>query len=297
MKKQRDETLDILKGLAIVAVVGIHVIAHQKLTYPLVALDQVFRFCVPVFVAVSGFALARKYWDEINLIEYLQKRVWRILPLYFLWCGISIYFNESGYPLWEKILLGRADYHLYFVPMIIQLYLLFPILLFLVKKLAWPTLFVSLIWQVYLFNSYSSTYLSDQQQYVLFSSWIFYFILGMIMVKHKSRFGLILLGSGLIWTLQNTFSQIGKVDPIVVTRFTKLPILLYATGWILAGEYFKKLKVFAFLGQHSYLIYLAHVLVLKLYWGQISNWFVVVLGIGVSLLLASPPKLWAKAWK
>jgi surface polysaccharide O-acyltransferase-like enzyme len=58
-----------LKGLAILAVVILHILSNLPssfITDPnhlpvILAIDQIGRFCVPLFVAISGFGLMRKY--------------------------------------------------------------------------------------------------------------------------------------------------------------------------------------------------------------------------------------------
>ena len=57
-----------LKGLAILAVVVLHILSNipgKYITTPqilpwVLAIDQIARFCVPIFVAISGYGLFRK---------------------------------------------------------------------------------------------------------------------------------------------------------------------------------------------------------------------------------------------
>lgn len=58
-----------LKGIAILCVIGIHILSSIKTPifteglqrYFFITLDQLFRISVPLFVALSGFAFTRKY--------------------------------------------------------------------------------------------------------------------------------------------------------------------------------------------------------------------------------------------
>ncbi len=283
--ERRDE-IDILKALAIIGVVWIHIGAYLLFLYPfwspdwknLVILDQIWRFSVPLFVALSGYTLAARYKEtKINLAEFFQRRVLRVLPLYFLWAIVSFSLNQTGYPFWQAILLGRADYHLYFVPMIIQLYLLFPFLLWLIKRFPRLIVAVTLVWQVALFNRFGSGSWSDQEQYLFFGAWLWYFILGIYGATAKIRGGwlwLVALVGGLWWAVKDAFDLAQVRDLIIATRFTKLSILIFSTGAIgvglMWGKYLNFLprflkRLLVLVGRESYLIYLSHVLIVQLY--------------------------------
>lgn len=296
----------ILRTIALTSVVSLHVLASLKggpyttagYHQISIALDQLLRFCIPLFVALSGYGLMLKY-EKIPFSwgDFLKRRVFKLLPAYFLW-SLIFYIVFWLIPSWRptgtptsflpQLLLGRADYHLYFVPMIFQLYLLFPLLLTLVRKYGKLILSLAAIFQVgvYIFLSQRSgvfangqQLVTDQQQYLWSFSWIFYFVLGMFLPRihdwfshHQWRItGLLLLTSGswivaaasAIWTIGH------GVDPIVALRFTRLPLLAYGSlsvitlTW-LALEITKTPKVVSFLAARSYWLYLCHTLVLRI---------------------------------
>jgi len=89
-------------------------------------------FAVPAFVLISGMALFHNYGSvqDFNYREYLRKRVVQILIPYLLWSLFYYFFNgltAQGSFLYY-VLTGRASYHLWYIVVIFQLYLLFPIL-------------------------------------------------------------------------------------------------------------------------------------------------------------------------
>ncbi len=148
-KPERLVELDILRAVAIFGVILIHIIGSSFHFWDqgspawviFLTLDQLFRFSVPLFVFISGYTLYLKYKQNFKYFEFYLKRAARILPWYFFWSLIIyIYIHTTvakgfvDYPTWKLILLGKVDYHLYFVSMIFQLYLLFPVLLWLYKK-------------------------------------------------------------------------------------------------------------------------------------------------------------------
>lgn len=259
---------NLLKGFAILAVVAIHVtnvfIGHNLW---LTNWDQVLRFSVPLFTALSGLALAKKYLDQLEIKNFYQSRLLKLLPLYILWSAIYWLVTRQPFPF---------EYHLYFVPMIFQAYLLFPVILPLVKKFPWPALIISALLQILYFQHHGIPS-QDQSLYIWFAAWQFYFVLGIFLairpIRLISRIGLIAAIAGFIWSIRDTHAllETGK-NLIWATRFTRLPVLLYSTGVILwSVSHVRKTalpnlarRFVTFLGVHSYSIYLAHVLFIHL---------------------------------
>ena len=117
---------DLLKGLAIIAVVAIHSFSKTISSTPVnLFVDQLSRFAVPLFMALSGYGLTLSFSKNNNLIRFYVKRVWKILP-WFLAASVLIliyknYFERGtfdffNYHTWTMIMRGGAEYHLYFVP-------------------------------------------------------------------------------------------------------------------------------------------------------------------------------------
>lgn len=315
------KTTNLLRALAIIAVIVIHTAAAQtlflrqhSLAVPnhFLTLDLLVRFSVPLFVALSGFGLAKSFSEKWKagglpnpqrlpglLRDYFFRRVLRLLPWYFFWGAvIYLYINFIGQglstygsiPVWELFVFGRVDYHLYFVPMIFTLYLVFPLLWLLVKKFPKLTLLIAFLWQIRIYQQLNDTTLSDQQQYIQMASWLFYFVLGIFLASQGEtlrswqkklwlKLGIIILTvSSFIFLHQHTLRlREIDIDPIIFTRFTQIPVLFYSTGIILSGlaivpEIISRLSyspanlLTAFLvslGELSYLVYLNHTLVLR----------------------------------
>ncbi len=147
-------TSDLLRILAMAAVVVIHSGGQATRgwhpgadwsTSLAAVLDQVARFCVPVFVLLSGFGLVRRDQERIRrsgtavaepLWTFYAPRLLRTgLPLLvFSLAMLGLHLGESGlsaarfqaFP--RQVLTGSADYHLYFLPIIIGCYVAYPLL-------------------------------------------------------------------------------------------------------------------------------------------------------------------------
>ncbi|PWV95889.1 surface polysaccharide O-acyltransferase-like enzyme [Paenibacillus cellulosilyticus] len=149
-RKPRISELDTLRGAAFLAVVLQHAIAHY---FPLPATglgDGVLlgvlliasKFAVPLFVFMTGMSLFYSYDGEVPYLNFIRKRLKDIALPYLPWALLyAIEFqhvqllDSSG---WQKLGLmlftGKASYHLWYVVMVFQLYLIFPPLQRLVKR-------------------------------------------------------------------------------------------------------------------------------------------------------------------
>ncbi len=284
---------NLLRGLAIIAVVIIHFLAGFPGIYAtnfpnswlLVAIDQLSRFCVPLFVALSGFGFWAKYkTQKLSYLGFIKRQAFKLLPLYIVVSLLSYltfifipHWRVAGTPtsLLTQLLLGRADYHLYFVPMIFQFYLLFPLLRTFVQKFRWSSLIVSAVFQLWLYQLLSNPPIfltTDQQQYIWFFTWIFYFILGMHLggVTRSPKITTLITAIILISSSISLIKQ--GIDPIIALSFTRVPVFLYATTAVITLFAFiprlkpnKLTNILSSIGAASYPIYLFHTLILRLF--------------------------------
>lgn len=298
-----------LRGLAILAVVIIHTqgSVHGGFwlgspTWRLFTFtDQLSRMCVPLFVALSGYGFWQKYQGvELKPWEFIKRQAGKLLPLYLLASVIAygvlywLYYRHTSGPLpslWLQIASGEADYQMYFVPMIFQLYILFPWLRLLVERFRWSSLIIAGLFQGILYYLYSihglpgpiNNYLgSDQQEYVWFFTWIFYFILGMHLPdlitwfsSSLSRVWILTAVTILSWLTVSWMAMshiLGGLDPVEALRFTRVEMLFYATSMIVflfvvsyrTSDRLQSLfKPVTYLGNYSYPIYLFHTLALR----------------------------------
>lgn len=142
---ERIAALDVLRGLAIAAVVARHV-SWKMLTPetlataggPLVAAVHLASgYGVPLFVAVSTFSLVWRHGGPLGgpagYFRFLRSRAVRLLPAYLLWSIVSLAAHDTSLLLdpaavATTLLAGTADVQFYFVPMIFELFVLWPLL-------------------------------------------------------------------------------------------------------------------------------------------------------------------------
>jgi len=133
--------LDLLRILAAFSVVMLHSAAQFWYTLPITSTDwkiansydAVFRFGVPIFVMISG-ALFLQGEGEVNLKKLYSHNILRLVILYLLWSVLYGLFDCRGYEwsildkgdIFREIFAGR--YHLWYLPMIVGIYMLLPIL-------------------------------------------------------------------------------------------------------------------------------------------------------------------------
>lgn len=171
---QRIDSIEYIRGLAMLGVVGIHtgawMLSNPAANIHLFALLEIIsRFSVPIFFFVSSFSLFRQY--PVNLPfdtgRFYHRRLTRVLVPYVV--GSILYmlhysFLTGDWSIWFPILIyqfflfGMASYQLYFLVILLWFYLLMPIWRRWVRQiLQRPFLWLGLLLTAQIgFNYYSS---------------------------------------------------------------------------------------------------------------------------------------------
>jgi len=148
--------LDICRGIAILAVLFIHVSGHfltilhpAKSTQPpgwawdvLAVPNQCFQWAVPCFLMLSTLVNAQSLVRSPDMQRYASRRVQTALLPYLLWSGLYMAVNFALGTLHHlslghiaKLLLtGTAHLHLYFFVLVLELYALLPLLVPLFRR-------------------------------------------------------------------------------------------------------------------------------------------------------------------
>ncbi|MDY8045795.1 acyltransferase [Paenibacillus polymyxa] len=151
-QKERISEVALLRGLAFAAVVLQHSVAHYAVAQGARIEDGVLmtllllcsKFAVPVFVFITGMVLFYNYDGALKYGTFLRKRFMDIIVPYIIWSLLYELGNQlaqsGGYihPLdfFQKLLNGKSSYHLWYIVMIIQCYVLFPVFRYAVRHLS-----------------------------------------------------------------------------------------------------------------------------------------------------------------
>jgi surface polysaccharide O-acyltransferase-like enzyme len=145
----------LLRVLAILGVVMIHVsgltsskeqLRGTTVWWVAEVLNQASRFCVPLFVMVSG-ALVLRPGSKEPAAAFLRKRLDRLVPALVVWHVVYIVFtatvlgwSSSPNDVLTRVLAGRTYTALYFFWLVLGLYLLTPALRKVLDGLSQPAL-------------------------------------------------------------------------------------------------------------------------------------------------------------
>ena len=139
--QERIGLFDALKGVCIIGVVFIHA---AFLTPVSLDICRTLDFAVPFFFVSSGYLLSVRCRGTLALGGYYRKFFVRVLLIYILFVIGTRVFKGQDLTLRDillDILLGRTNYNYYFIPLILQFYILFPCLVRFKEKLDNPSVF------------------------------------------------------------------------------------------------------------------------------------------------------------
>jgi peptidoglycan/LPS O-acetylase OafA/YrhL len=303
-----------------------------NLTYfSLRTIEQYVIFSIPAFLFVSGYFIAVATGRRQSTISWklVGARIKTLIIPYIIWSVVMLlleFVQGRAFNPAEILLIlftGRATEAFYFVPLLIQLYILAPFLVLLAKK-NWKLLLLvafliefSIRGMGYLFTLGIDSPGLDQLA-VLTNAWffparIFWFVMGIVVGFHLKSFRealnrfrwalaavtIFLLILGIVeWEF-----LLQRSGEVWIAPYETMVDGFYALSFILAFLAFEELKLpfskrFENLGLKSYGIYLSHTLVIILaskivyrFAPQILGYqiifqpLLIFLGLGVPLVL------------
>lgn len=281
----RNQYFDFLRGIAIIMVVGIHTSADHLgfdswITQANTVLRQILNVAVPLFFAISGYFLAKKeltekesiykFWRHQIPKVYCPALIWG-LP----WLVLAIHKDENIYLqffLW--LCCGLSV--LYFVAVIIQMYLLLPVIKrissHLIVTYALILSFVSVVFITWV-RSFKGVDLPLIVYAGAFPLWIMFFVIGGALSRHKRTYNIIVLACFSVMALFLQFWESvylgdigGACYGIKISSFIfSIIIILLLLSRKVEDVYNNQscyLKSITWLGRNSFGIYLTHCLVI-----------------------------------
>ncbi len=287
---KRHSGLDLVRACSMLAVVMIHAsstFALQRSQFALRGLtpslfcNQATRFAVPLFFLLSGLSLGLGR-REPKLPGFWLGRLRRVGLPYLFWTLFYLFryhgLSLSAYApaaLGKALLWGSADSHLWFVAVLLQLYLLYPLLRLSMKHFEGLTLAFSLLLSLFctlvICVPLPLTGWWRGQLWRLFPTWLFYFVLGMAVTPERLErltafaerrdlpLALLTLAAALAYAWNAGDS--GDLDSIKPQLFLYTPLVFVSLLgiWHRLGKLPAAEKAVRFLSEKSMTVYFSHV--------------------------------------
>ena len=304
-----------IKGIAILLMLWHHLflntMAYGTLTH---SLAVVFKVCVALFLFASGYGLTKQYSQLEkpyfkNTIKFLLRRYANFfLSYWFCFVLVVVVGNVCGYSFSEAypagrntlkcVLLdvaGQMGYDSYLNPwwfnkMIIQLYLVFPVLFLIVrnKYLSWVGLALVVVVQLFAKSIPSNLFF-------VVEGGLPAFYLGMLCARcrllpesNDRKWRPLLLIAVLLVCIGLAVLHVMVVkDPyvaIMIRAFMALCIIIVYKSF---GN--QRVSVFEFVGKYATIMYLTHILFVKLFPGVIygAKYSVLIFVVLIAICLAA----------
>lgn len=182
----REDSVDTIRGFAMIAIVMIHIHSYFVFYHPndkivttfTLFLSNLSRFAVPSFIFISAMFLSKKegYW---------QSKIKNLLIPYFFASLFGYFLKYPSYSFSEFIkfiLLGKVFTPYYFVPLLIQFYILFYFFSDFLKRksLVWGLLLLSFLTNLASNLNLLDNYLPSEYLSISIFNYIFFFYLGLV---------------------------------------------------------------------------------------------------------------------
>jgi peptidoglycan/LPS O-acetylase OafA/YrhL len=279
-EKDRLVLFDFVKGISIIGIISLHA---TDFVPKMIFLKEFLWAAIPIFILVSGYLLAKRHPKGVNLKEYSKGIFFRILLIYAFFVLLdAIIFGRFSLLFFD--LISGQEGNLYFIPLIIQFYLIFPALIRFKERITGITsvLVVFLVTVCFWFLNDGlqiQSFNSNLFSLLFFGRFLIFFVFGIYLAgvsleKLKSRdlasifIGFVALNTGLFFVSNSWWSL---VYPIPVFF-----MLVLASRIISAFKLFFIQRTFAELGKHTLVIYLVHYTFLRaatFYFSGISGYF------------------------
>lgn len=289
--------IDNLRALATFSVIIVHVAGPLLVNFSQASpvynewwtgniYDSIVRYCVPVFVMLTGALLLG---SDIPLDVFLKRRFTRIIWPFVFWSAIYLiqgyvtteeFSYPGGIPNWiYQSFMAGVRYHMWFIFMIIGVYLFIPIInKWIIHATEKEIRYFLIIWLIFIVKGIPGLeFLQIKVELLYFSGYLGYAVLGYYLsvkdwpARKSVISGLFLFVAGVLITALGTYYrslQTGAFDGVYY-NYLSLNVLMAATGLFLvfkyAGQNNGALRhVISIISKHSYGIFLCHLLTLNL---------------------------------
>lgn len=286
-KRDKLFELDYIRVIACFAVIIVHITAtgvtgyiHGSLPHIIMLLiNRSFKFTTPIFIFLSGVTSFYSYRKkEFKYFPFIVKRLEKVLVAYFLWCIIYYetyirlgYFMRDINFFIENVKLGTMSYHLYFVIIIVQMYIVGPAFYKLLKN---SNNKIIILIVAAIITVLCAEYIRFENSDRLFLKYMFFYMLGIYVTLEYDKY-ILWIGKNKVYIsvgfviISAIYTLVSFYDLKVITYiwfiFSIFAVFfVYYVGLIMKKTLSKIYSFIKLFGQSSYYIYLMHPLVLTL---------------------------------
>lgn len=304
MKTKRIYEFDIIRMIATYAVIFIHIsaialIGYQEGSYLAIGtlwINRLLQFAVPVFLFLSGAVIYEKYsLESINIKEFVKSRLLKIVVPYilasllYIFVGFYLEGNQINIKLvLTSLIFGTAIYHLYYIPILLQLYIFTPAFIFLRKHVD-EKLLISIY---FIISIYATIYWKFTYSDRIFIKYIVPYTLGLyfgsMIIEWINKLGkyfyiLLLASMASLYLYTTEFGYYVYGNDLYNDFMYNALWLIYTTGACfvilkLSNKLkdIKSIKMMSIKSSNfSYYIYLGHPLILSIVGVLIKKWGIV----------------------
>lgn len=286
-EKKRDDYFDQLRGIAIIAIVAIHitsVIIDKSFTntfnfYFLFIYRQLLNFAIPLFLFISGYFMAKKDVSSVGKYKtFILSQAKKIIIPYVIFTSLFILVDYySGENITVKSVLlnfltGNVISPYFFIILILQYYLLLPLLQKInnIKGLTFSIVInILYFFALYIYRINLNQDIPNLYYALIFPAWLFFYQYGL----YSGKYGLPKKSVIWIWFLILSIILIliesmiwFKEKHLVSFAISQLRVSSFIYSFflinILVSYKFFKIKFLSKIGLVSFGIYLTHMFLL-----------------------------------
>lgn len=302
MKAVRDLSVESLRGLAILAVVFIHVSTLYQSAPLVLGLAVLSKFCVPLFVFLTGYFISKQS-DVIlnNYFGYLKKFFTKTYFPYVIVCLVAgVLMSLPFVSLVKKIIFGTLSVPHYYMFITLQFCLISIFLVYLFRRIGKYALGVGILCTMfYSLVFYFQIYYKGVIFIPLFMWQSPYYFLWLFLGFYVSEFGvsevcrsckwyILLLLSFLSAFIENySLRKLGFQDGDYISFFSVI-FETIAVLFLWFNRHIFDSKFLQYMGRHSFYIFLCHfifMVAIAKHYGVTNPFVIGVASVSMSILV------------
>lgn len=303
MNNKRLKEFDILRAIAFIFVVAQHTLGGFSNIKGISYLEFIImkfiyvmaKTAVPIFFFISAVSLFYVYFNKFNWKTYYIKRFKYVIIPYIIWSAVNMYElgnTERFKDFIVQLIAGNGAFHLWYMGTILRVYLCFPAILCIAKKVCLlstkikTSIFAGLTVAYYVITIYKDD-ITDKLSLFIFTNpsevqhkivsvsvlfWFLYLVLGIYFALNYEYFKKkILEYKNIVVIIYFVLFVYAYLNEIGVIQLIKSIYILYTVFSILAfyilsvslvdkSQIYESMK---FISDYSFVSYMAHIIVIN----------------------------------